>query len=666
MVGISSRIGITILASLLLVLPLLVACNSDKKTPSTASTPTTASESLVAYTEERQPCDCRSENKNLYFGDLHAHTRLSFDAYAHDLRVSPARAYEFAKGAEVALPPLDAEGNGTRMVKLSRPLDFVAITDHHEFIAEVYLCTNEDSSAYNSPACQKYREGGDLSIADFGMRLAALSPVRSEEICGETGVNCQETAKEIWQTIIQNAENAYDRSSNCTFTAFPAYEYTGAPRATNNHRNVIFRNAQVPELPPSFFEQPTEQGLWTELNQICLNSGNGCDCIAIPHNSNMSNGNMFMLDYPEGMSIEEQRDIAAFRAKMEPLVEIHQYSGNMECKNGFEGIPYDPLCDFEKIHGTEFEDCGDIPGEMGMAGFGCISKYDYIRNVLKLGLSEMLRLGVNPYKLGIIGDTDTHNGTPGNTEEYSFPGHSAITDDTALKRLGSSSMTSNSIAVYNPGGLTAVWAVENSRDALFDSFRAREVYATSGTRITVRFFGGWDYPADLCENPEFVSIGYQKGVPIGSDLRTIPEETSSPTFAIMAEKDPGTEDHPGTDLQQIQIIKGWIDSNGLEQEKVFLVAGDPNNGSGVNSDTCQPVGEGWDQLCTLWTDPEFDPDNPAFYYVRVIENPSCSWRQYDCNSLAREGFELPEACSDPTLHKVIQERSITSPIWYTP
>jgi len=663
-VGLSNRIGITILTSLLLVLSLLVACNSDKKTPSTASTPTTASESLVAYTEEREPCDCRNETKNLYFGDLHAHTRLSFDAYGYDLRVTPTQAYQFAKGGEVALPPLDSDGIGTRIVKLERPLDFVALTDHSEFLAEVYLCTNESSAAYNCATCQEYREYG-TDVTKLGIKLATTKPVRFEDICRTFGADCNATAKEIWQSVVQAAENAYDRSSACSFTAFPAYEYTGAPSATNNHRNVIFRNAQVPGLPPSYFEKQTEQGLWAELKDICIDQENGCDCIAIPHNSNMSNGNMFLLDYPEGISLEEQREAAAFRAKMEPLVEIHQYSGNMECKNGFEGIPYDPMCDFEKIREEDFEDCGGIPGQMGLAGVGCLSRYDYIRNVLKLGLSERLRIGVNPYKLGIIGDTDTHNGTPGNTEEYSFPGHAGITDNTVEERLGTSEIRSPLVA-YNPGGLTAVWAVENSRDALFDSFRAREVYATSGTRINVRFFGGWDYPADICENPEFVSIGYRKGVPMGSDLPVKPEETSSPTFAIMAKKDSGTEEHPGTDLQQIQIIKGWIDSDGLEQEKVFIVAGDPNNEVGVNSDTCQPVGEGWEQLCTLWTDPEFDPNNPAFYYVRVVENPSCSWRQYDCNSLAKEESDLPEACSDPTLQKVIQERAITSPIWYTP
>jgi hypothetical protein len=349
---------------------------------------------------------------------------------------------------------------------------------------------------------------------------------------------------------------------------------------------------------------------------------------------------------------------------MEPLVEIHQHKGDMECKNGFEGVPYDPQSDFEDIWGADFVDCGDTPGwGGGVAGFGCLSRYDYIRNVLKLGLSEWERTGVNPYKLGIIADTDNHNGLPGKVEEYDYPGAMGFNDNTPEERLGEV-RTLLPFELYNPGGLTAVWAVENSRDALFEAFQRRETYATTGPRISVRFFGGWEYPSDMWEHNDSVAIGYEKGVPMGGDLPARPDVTSAPTFAVMAKKDPGVEGHPGTDLQQIQIIKGWIGANGSEMEKVIVVAGDPNDGASVDTETCETIGEGWKTLDAVWTDPDFDPAVPAFYYVRVIENPSCSWSQYDCNTFP-EGKQ-PDSCSDPTIAKIIQERAITSPIWYTP
>jgi hypothetical protein len=412
-------------------------------------------------------------------------------------------------------------------------------------------------------------------------------------------------------------------------------------------------------------EQWTEQGLWAELNETCLQAENGCDCIAIPHASNWANGNKFTrLDYGETSSLEEQREAAALRARMEPLVEIHQHKGDMECKNGFEGVSDDPQCDFEDIRSADFVDCGDTPGTGGgVAGLGCLSRYDYIRNVLKLGLSEWVRTGVNPYKLGIIGGTDTHNGIPGKVEEYDYPGHMGTNDDTAEERLGNVS-TLLPYELYNPGGLTAVWAVENSRDALFEAFQRRETYSTSGPRITARFFGGWEYPADMCEDEDFVVIGYEKGVPMGGTLPARTDSAIAPTFAVMAMKDPGVEGHPGADLQQIQIIKGWIDGEGNEMEEVIVVAGNPENGASVDTEICERIGEGWEILFAVWIDPDFDPDVPAFYYVRVIENPSCSWSQYDCNTFP-EG-ERPESCSDPAVAKIIQERAITSPIWYEP
>ena len=219
---------------------------------------------------------------------------------------------------------------------------------------------------------------------------------------------------------------------------------------------------------------------------------------------------------------------------------------------------------------------------------------------------------------------------------------------------------------FNPGGLTAVWAEENSRDAIFDAFQRQEVYATTGTRLSVRLFGGWDFRADLCDSPDFVELGYEQGVSMGGDLPARPKGADAPIFAVMAEKDPGTDGYPGADLQQIQIIKGWIDRDGNEQEKVFIVAGKPKNGASVDLDTCERIGKGWETLCTVWIDPEFDPEVPAFYYARILENPSCSWRQYDCNKITASGGMLPDSCSNDQWAKTVQERAVTSPIWYDP
>jgi hypothetical protein len=652
--------------ALLLAVSTITACGDDGETglPGPAeATPTPAVSDLVHYTEEREACDHRNKNGNLYWADIHSHTVLSYDANIWRTRLTPAEAYAFARGEEVILPASGSGQDGTRHVGLSRPLDFAAVTDHQEYLAETYLCTHEDSGAYDAPMCRKFRAGGAAGLLPFAGNLRKWPASHIEEICQSPGVDCQAVTGAVWRSIRQDAEDAYDRSSNCSFTTFPAYEFTLSPNLSNKHRNVIFRNARVPDLPPSSFEESTEQGLWAGLEATCLHAG--CDFMSIPHNANWSNGHEFMLQYPEDMTLEQQRQAAAFRARVEPLVEIHQHKGNGECKNGFDGVPDDPLCNFEQIREADFTDCGDTPGQMGMAGMGCLSRYDYVRNVLKLGLSEWLRLGVNPYKLGIVGGTDDHNGLPGKTEEYDYPGHMGVDDDTPEERLGAV-LTLQKHIVYNPGGLTAVWAVENGRDALFEALRRRETYSTSGPRITVRFFGGWDFSAGLSDDLNFVSIGYERGVPMGGDLPPRPDGTSAPTFAVKGEKDPGIEGHPGTDLQQVQVIKGWIDHEGNEREKVFVVAGDPDNGAGVDPDTCQPIGQGSEALSAVWADLEFDPGLPAFYYVRVVENPSCSWRQYDCNRLVADGWPRPEGCSDPNVQQIIQERAITSPIWYTP
>jgi len=281
---------------------------------------------------------------------------------------------------------------------------------------------------------------------------------------------------------------------------------------------------------------------------------------------------------------------------------------------------------------------------------------------LLAGLKEDERLGVNPYRLGIIASTDTHNGSPGATVEATFIGHRGTDDDTPAKQLGAPVLTDGGV-VFGPGGLTGAWAEENSRPSIFDALRRREVFGTSGTRIALRFFGGWNYQGGLCGDADLIRKGYAGGVPMGGVLAPLPTGATAPTFVISALRDPGSAERSGTLLQRIQVIKGWID-NGDAHEQVFDVAGDPNNGATVDETTCLPHGPGADALCTVWTDPAFNATQHAFYYVRVLENPTCRWTAYVCNRLTPA--DRPPACSDPTTPKSIQERAWTSPIWYEP
>jgi hypothetical protein len=611
----------------------------------------------------REPCAARNPLRNVYYGDLHIHTAYSFDAYGFDVRTTPEQAYRFARGEAVALPPLDAQGNGTQILRLERPLDFAAVTDHSEFLGEVEACTLPGSPTYESMTCQLYRAGGNQGVGTFGVLVTFTRPRRPIDICGVDGARCRDGAGAVWQRIQNAAEAAYDRSANCSFTSFVAYEYSAGTGISTLHRNVIFRNTHVP-FPISYFEQPTPPGLWRELQVSCLEAADGCDVIAIPHNSNESNGRMFFVEYPGAESVEAERAQAALRALLEPVVEIYQHKGDSECMNGFAGIlgRPDELCSFEKRHQPDFEDCGDGKGSLGTTGLGCVSRWDFVRNALLAGLQEQERIGVNPYRLGITASTDTHNGTPGAVEEASFIGHRGTDDDTPEKQLGPGLLYPGGI-IFSPGGLTGVWAEENARDSIFDAFKRREVFGTSGPRIAVRLFGGWDYDADLCGDPRLTAKGYDHGVPMGSTLPPPAADAGAPRFVVSALRDAGTDQRPGVSLQRLQIIKGWI-ADGQPHQQVFDVAGDPENGAGVDLDTCQPFGAGSDTLCAVWTDPQFDPDQQAFYYARVIENPSCRWNVYTCNRLPAN--ERPPACNDAAVLKTVQERAWTSPIWYEP
>ncbi len=617
--------------------------------------------------------------RSAFFGDLHVHTALSSDAWMFDVRVTPEDAYRYAFGDAVHLPPNDPEGRGTRRVRIDRSLDFAAVTDHAEFLGEGVLCLDPESPGYESGFCTSFRAGEGRSPR---LVFKIMSPWswRDGDVCGSDGERCRRAAGATWRRIVAAAEAWNDASPECRRTTFPGYEYSSHRLGSNLHRNVIFRSAAVPALPTSYLEASREWELWEALERDCLQEIPGCDVLAIPHNSNISNGRMFAVDYPGAWGREAQRERAALRARMEPVIEIMQHKGDSECRNGLDGVLGGPdeLCDFEKFENLAFSRggggadpgacyAGPLADAVPHLGPDCLSRLSYARYALVEGLREEERIGVNPFKFGITASTDTHNGMAGGVEERSFPGHLGVGDDTAQKRVTFSSDIPGN-ASNNPGGLVGVWAEENSRDAIFAALRRKEVFGTSGPRIAPRFFGGWEYAEGLCDETDWLERAYAGGVPMGGDLPAPPAGAGAaaraPVFLTAAQRDPGTAEAPGGRLQRLQVVKGWYDTDGAHHQRVYDVAGSPDNGAGVDLETCAPRGPGHASLCSVWRDPDFDPALRAVYYARVVENPSCRYSTWQCLELS--GDRRPPDCDAPKVPALIQERAWTSPIWYAP
>jgi hypothetical protein len=620
----------------------------------------------------RQPCADRDPLRRALFGDLHVHTAYSFDARSRDMLGTPDDAYRFARGEAIGLGPFDAERKGARTARLERPLDFAAVTDHAEWIGEVTQCTTPGSSAYASESCQGFR--GEVPVRSLAAwlvgprRMLAIIGVfsRSGEVCGPDAKECRSALATAWQDTQQATERWYDRSSACSFTTFHGWEHSYSPARSKVHRNVIFRNELVPELPISALEQPDALGLWERLDAECNASGTGCEVVTIPHNPNVSNGRLFAIQYRD-QQIEEQRRQAALQARIEPLVEMMQIKGESECAGGMYGVVgEDELCGFEKIRAggpTPPEDCVEGTGEGAVFGGGCQSRLDFARYVVVEGLREERRIGVNPYRLGFVGSTDTHNATPGDVEEHSYQGCCSNTDATPATRLSQEiGFAGRAPTARNPGGLMGVWSEENSRDAIFEAIQRRETFATSGPRISPRFFGGWSLAEDLCERPDLVERGYRDAVAMGGVLSASAEAGRSPVFVASALRDPGTTAHGGGLLQRLQIVKVWADDEERFHQEVHELAGSGESTASVDLDTCRPTGPGHDSLCGVWRDPDFDSARSAAYYVRVIENPSCRWTAWECSRLPPD--QRPQACEDASIPRVIQERAWTSPIWY--
>lgn len=606
------------------------------------------------YTEQRERCAHHQPLRQPFFGDLHVHTRYSLDASTQGTETSPADAYRFARGERIGIQPWDEAGQPARSLQLRRPLDFAMVSDHAELIGEVHMCTNPDVSGYGSWQCRFYRTWprGAYYLFNYmaAMRASHLG------MCGDDGERCLAAALAPWQEMQDAAENHYDRSSACAFTTFVGYEWTGvqAKSGGNLHRNVVFRNAVVPALPASYIDTPGETLLWDALEAQCLDADTGCDALVIPHNSNLSAGHMFGEQLADGTPMDAA--YALRRQRMEPLAEIMQHKGSSECFFVPE-ITRDELCAFEQLPLDNIAGFRNPP--TAATGF--------LRETWQRGLVLEETLGANPFTFGVIASTDTHLGAPGAVEEDRFLGHGGA-GVPALKAVPAGLPDK---LEYNPGGLAVLWAEENSRDALFSAMQRREAYGTSGPRISTRLFAGWDLAPDLCAAPDQIERAYASAVPMGSELGTAPAG-SALRLLVAAQQDAGTADSPGMPLQKIQVIKGWLDSEGGSREQVLDVIGDPVTRGSVDLATCATAGAGHSQLCTVWEDPDFDPARRAFYYTRVVENPSCRWSQrqclaggVDCNrpETIGKGFE---GCCSAEHRPLIQERAWTSPIWYRP
>ncbi|WP_299944523.1 DUF3604 domain-containing protein [uncultured Microbulbifer sp.] len=620
----------------------------------------------LKYSEERSPCIVQYPLKKAYYGDLHVHTAISADAYPDGTRTYPDDAYRYAKGAPIALPV--PEGSPPLSVQLDRPLDFVAVTDHSETMGEGYICRNEGKfPGYSSKACKTFRQGGQPGMRIFLTEMARMRPKRNRSVCGENNQDCEEATRIVWREMIESAEKAYDKTENCSFTSFVGYEYTRTSNNNHLHRNTIFNNASVPDLPATFIGYPDLHSLLGKLETSCRQDIETCDVISIPHNSNLSGGNAFNQKALQGFSQEAQQAHRKQRNAFDRLAEITQHKGTSECQNGFIDIlsDEDEYCNYEAIRKlgkldkaidlstyiprmydviTKECESDDMDPKDNFYKGNCLSSHDFLRGALLEGLHVEDHHHVNPFEFGFIGSSDTHLSTPGQTNEANWSGH--IADETTLAdRLGESILARYNKRSSNPGGLAGLWAVENSRDALFQSMKRREAFGTSGTRIAPRFFVG-RYPPNLCEEKNWLALAYQNGTPMGSKL---PPQTEGFQMLAQATRDP----HPSAKgLEKLQIVKGWLDQSGQKRVKVMEIA------TMERADS-----EGDDVLCAVYTDSDYDPSLNTYYYLRVAETESNRWSSAQCEALPIH--ERPKGCKNDSLKK-IRELAWTSPIWLTP
>ncbi len=660
--GLAIFIGESMMQKIILVLMSLFiigACSNDEGQLNN-SEPDESSTVKTSPIKEITSARTLDIQRKPYFGDLHIHTSYSLDGYIIFNRTTPRDAYVFARGGEIEFYKNPR--------KLEIPLDFASVTEHAEFLGESLLCSDPSSKAFLTTMCSDMRnedQDPELENRTFVNVLLkvfkAKKPVRPV-ICGNKGEDCLQASRTRWKEIQQIAD---DFNKPGEFTTFIGYEWTGQ-QGGNRHRNVIFRNNIIPDTAWSMIEVPTVEELWAKLDEECLPP---CDVLTISHNSNQSNGLRFAGVNPDGSPFNKKQ--AAYRAAHEPLVEIMQFKGESECRLGlgtedefcnFENFDLRPICPQAVAAGSSLK-CAPECDSNGQPK-GCIWARNFTRNALKIGLEFEENIGANPYKFGVLGSTDTHNSNPGNTSEHNYMGNFGFLDAKAEDRLIPALKTGFKLLSRNPGALAGVWAEEITRESIFNSLERRETFGTSGTRILIRFFGGWNFPEQLEDSMDLAKLGYENGVAMGADLPSA-FTGIAPRFLIWAAK--GID---GRKLQRAQIVKGWLE-NGESQEQVYdVLCADgaevnkdtlrcPANAVEVNLNNCSVVEDsGAVELKGVWEDPDFDAGQRAFYYARVLENPGCRWSTYEANRLGRKPpVEAPST---------IQERAWSSPIWYSP
>ena len=584
------------------------------------------------------------------FGDTHLHTAFSMDAGAFGARLTPRDAYRFARGEEIL-------SNTGQPVKLSRPLDFLVVADHSDGFGFFPLLMSGDAELLATPQGRKWYDqikgghGADAALDIIGSFSNNHLP-KGFPLPGTTAY------RSAWMEEIKAAE-AYNEPGK--FTAFIGYEWTSNTGGNNLHRNVIFREdgtkASMVEpfttLAPLGSDNPEDLWKWMAAAQDKTNS----ELMAIAHNGNLSNGVMFPMIEAFGKKLD--KNYADTRAKWERLYEVTQTKGTGEAHPFLS--PNDEFANFE------IWDKGNLDGSVAKSKD--MLEFEYARSALKNGMILEQKLGTNPYKFGLIGSTDAHTGLVA-IEEDNFFGKTAP-QEPSPERMTKAFVNNPKSGVkimdweVSAAGYAAVWATENSRAAIFDAMKRRETYATTGTRMIVRFFGGWDFESADAANRMPAAIGYAKGVPMGGDLNDAPLG-KSPTFLVGAMKDP-----IGANLDRIQIIKGWVDKNGKTQERIYDLAVSGGRKIDAQGRCKTPVGStvdienatwtntiGAPELLTVWKDPEFDLSLRAFYYLRVLEIPTPRWTAYDAKRFGVKPL--------PGTTMTLQERAYTSPIWYTP
>jgi hypothetical protein len=590
------------------------------------------------------------ENRQAFYGDLHLHTTNSFDAYVlMGTKTTPEQAYQFARGDVI-----DYLGE---KVKRREPLDFLAVTDHSENIGVFNELDDPNSALSKSELGQKIKrlkaEGklnlnakrdGDNDVLALLAQL--LNPKTLDQV---QGLDRQKLTSSTWQREIDAANRYYQPGK---FTTFIAYEWTSMPNGQNLHRNVIFRGNTAPN-PFTSVDSSKPEELWTWLSKI---RSQGHEALAIAHNANASNGLMYDWTTLDGRPIDVA--YAVLRSQNEPLSEISQNKGTSETHPSLS--PNDEFANFEI-----FDRLLISPQKSRPSG-------SYLRDAIGKGLVLDEKIGANPYKDGFVGASDLHGGLSVSSEQDyggnvggANVGRGKTTPEAAKALLNTPKDTDGfNVTITGSGALTGVWADKNTREAIYDAFRRKETFATSGTRIKVRLFGGWNFQQGFDKQANAVKVAYATGAPMGSDLPARPANAAAPSFVVWALKDPN-----GANLDRVQIVKIWVEG-GSQKEKVFDVAFDKNRKRDA-SGKLSPVGSTVDlktatykntigsvSLSTTWRDPEFKANQRAAYYVRVLEIPTPRWSTI---LAVKSGIAIPD-----TVAPTIQERAWSSPIWYTP